>query len=100
MVAVFNSAHNQELAAIAIPGLRLYSLGFLLAGCNIIIAGVYAATGRAKEGFVISILRGLVLIVAFAFLLSRFFGLDGVWLSFTAAEAVTLVVACLVGKAN
>ncbi len=100
VVAVFNSAHNQELAAIAIPGLRLYSLGFLLAGCNIIIAGVYAATGRAKEGFVISILRGLVLIVAFAFLLSRFFGLDGVWLSFTAAEAVTLVVACLVGKAN
>lgn len=35
ITAVFNSEHNATLAAIAIPGLRIYFAGFLLSGVNL-----------------------------------------------------------------
>lgn len=94
----FNSDHSEQLMAYAVPGLRIYFTGFFVAAVNIIRAGFLSATGCGRESFVIAVLRGVVAIVGFAFLLSKLFGITGVWCAFPAAEAFTLLITCRLGK--
>lgn len=92
IVDIFNSEQSAELASYAEVGIRIYFVGFVFACVNIVTAGFYSATGRSRESSIIAITRGVVAIVGFAFLLSRFFGVLGVWMAFPAAEILTLLV--------
>lgn len=92
IVAVFNSEQNLELAVYAEEGLKLYFIGFLFAGFNVIGTGYFSAVEAAKWAFVSSILRGFVAIVGCAVVLSICFGMTGVWLAFPVAEALTAIV--------
>lgn len=92
VTAVFNGEHNQMLAGYAENGLRLYFIGFLFAGINIVGTAILSAVESAKYAFAASISRGFVAIIFFAFLLSALFGLNGVWLAFPAAEFVTMLI--------
>lgn len=92
VTAVFNGEHNATLAVYAEKGLRLYFLGFFFAGINIAGTAVLSAVESVKCAFAASIMRGFVAIIFFAFLLSSFFGMTGVWLAFPAAEFVTMLL--------
>lgn len=92
LISIFNSENNSELYAYAHTGIRLYFTGIFFAGANIAGSSFFSATEKAKNASIISVLRGLVLIVIFAFALSKAFGLNGVWLSYAAGEAVTTIV--------
>ena len=89
MVALFNSEHSVKMAEYAFTGMRLYVIGFLFAGFNIIGTGYLSASEHAKEAFTASVCRGFVAIAVCSVILSRIFGIRGVWLSFMAAEALT-----------
>lgn len=89
LVAVFNSEANAQLAVYAQRGMKLYFLGFLLAGINILMVNYFSAVGKARKAFLSSILRGVIAIVICAAGMSVLFGIDGIWLSFLASEAVT-----------
>lgn len=91
-IAVFNSENNQALYHYAHAGIRLYFIGILFAGVNIVGAGFFSATNKAKNASLISLLRGFLLIVFFAIVLAWLFGLSGVWLSYAAGEALTTLV--------
>ena len=93
IASIFNSEKNMELAAYAREGIRLYFLGFLFAGVNIIATSCLSAVEAVKWAFAASIMRGFVAIIIFAFLLSFLFGMTGVWLAFPAAELVTMALA-------
>lgn len=88
----FNEAKDPALQAIAIEGLRLYFTAFLFAGVNIITAVYFSSMDRPGPGFVISILRGFVLILPLTFLLAWLWQMTGVWLTFPAAEGLTAAV--------
>lgn len=92
IVSVFNSENSVEMANYADIGLRLYSIGFLLAVVNIINAGYFSAIGMAKMSSVISFSRGVIAIVVFAFVLSSQIGIYGVWLAFPASELFTFIL--------
>ena len=91
MVALFNKESDAEMAALACRGLVLYFTGFFAAGLNIIAAAFYAACTKTKESFLISMMRGVILILPAVLILPRAAGTDGIWLSFGTAEALTLV---------
>lgn len=93
LIAIFNSENNRALAELATVGMHLYFTGYLFASVNIAACGYLGATEAAAWSFVTSLLRGLVLIIVFAFLLTALLGMTGVWLAFPAAELVTLFVA-------
>ena len=92
-VAAFNSENSAEMAIYATQGMKLYFAGYLFAGLNIVLVGFMSATARAKDAFIASMLRGLIAIICFAYVLAYFFGFTGIWLSFMAAEATTFIVA-------
>ena len=89
LIGIFNSENDQELYHYAHLGVRLYFIGIIFASVNIIGASFFSATNQAKNASVISLLRGFVLIVVFAGIFSKLFGLNGVWISYAAGEAVT-----------
>lgn len=92
LIGIFNSGNNELLSYYAHDGLRLYFLGFLFAGINIMLVAYFSATDRAVPAIVGSVLRGAIAIILCSIVLSSLFGLSGVWLSFLASEAVTLIV--------
>lgn len=88
-IGIFNSEQNRELYQYAHLGTRLYFIGILFSSVNIVGAGFFSATNEAKNASIISLLRGLILIVLFSIILSKLFGLNGVWLSYAVSEGVT-----------
>ena len=92
LAGIFNSEGNKTLLYYAHDGLRLYFLGYLFAGINILLVGYFSATARAKEAFLASVLRGALAIAVFAIVMSKIWGMNGVWLSFLASEIVTFFV--------
>ena len=89
LVGVFNSEHSAQMAEFAHMGMRLYFIGYFFAGFNIVAAGYLSATNRPVEASVTSICRGMVAIVACSLVLSRLFGMNGVWAAFPASELLT-----------
>lgn len=92
IVAVFNSEHNAQLAKYANTGVKLYFIGVLFAGLNIVGSSFFSAVEKAKEAAVISVLRGFVLVVLFVLILPKALGVNGVWLSYPAGEFSAMLV--------
>ena len=92
IASIFNSEKNMELAAYAREGIRLYFIGFLFAGINIVGTSALSAVEAVRWAFSASIMRGFVAILIFAFALSAMLGMTGVWLAFPAAELVTMIL--------
>ena len=93
LTAVFNSEHDPQLAAYAESGLRIYFTGFLFAGVNMVTAAFFSASDKTVQGFVLSLLRGVIAVPPILFPLAWVLGVDGVWLTFPMVELVTAVAA-------
>lgn len=102
IIAIFNSENNTELVPIAKTGFEIYFAGFFFAGFNIISAAYLSAGERAANAFLISIMRGLVIILPSVIILAIIFGINGVWFSFVVAEMLTSVIAiiCMTVRKN
>ena len=92
LVHIFNSENSADMAAYATIGLKIYFVGYMFAGFNIIGTGYLGATENASWSFATSILRGIVAIIICAIVLSKLFGMTGVWLAFPVAEFITTLV--------
>ena len=93
IVGIFNSEGNALLQQIAETGLKIYFTGCVFAGLNIVHSVFFTSTERPLPAHVISLLRGFILIIPMAFLLSSLAELYGVW----AAFPVTELLVCAVG---
>lgn len=70
--------------------LAAYSFAYIITGLNIVTAGYFTAVKKVKISTIITILRGVVLIIVFLEILPKIFGTTGIWWSVPAAELVTL----------
>lgn len=89
---VFNSEQNLLLQNIAVNGLKLYFTACLFAGFNVIISVYFTSTEYALPAHLISILRGLIVIIPMALLLSQVWGMTGVWCAFAATEILVSMI--------
>ena len=92
LVAIFNSENSALMARYAFTGMRIYFIGYLFAGFNIVSSGYLSAVNRPTEASITSISRGVVAIVACSLVLSALFGMNGVWAAFPASEAMTVAL--------
>ncbi|MCI8348797.1 MAG: MATE family efflux transporter [Firmicutes bacterium] len=95
VVGIFNSENDCMLSSIAVTGLKLYFIAVLFVGFNIIISVYFTSMEKALPAQAVSIIRGLILIVPMALLMSGIWGLTGTWLSFPATEAIVSIGAII-----
>ena len=75
-------------------GLRIYFLGFLFAGINIMLVAYFSAVDRAVPAITGSLMRGVIAIAISAVILSRLFGINGVWSSFLSSDHYLCRASC------
>lgn len=92
IVKIFNSKDNLQLQIIAVEGLKIYFTAIFWASINIIIATYFMAIQKPIPAHLISLLRGLILIIPLAWLLSSCWGLTGVWLTFLITEFIVVLI--------
>ena len=91
---IFNSGRDMDLQRIAVEGLKIYFTACPFVGANILLAIYFAATDQAAPAQMISLLRGLIVIIPLAFIMANVAGLTGVWMTFPLTELVVCVLAC------
>ena len=90
---IFNSGRDMDLQRIAVEGLKIYFTACPFVGANILLAIYFAATDQAAPAQMISLLRGLIVIIPLVFIMANVAGLTGVWMTFPLTELVVCVVA-------
>ena len=88
LLGIFKASEN--MLSLGVPALRIISLSFILAGYNIVVGSMFQALGNGVYSLIVSVMRQIVVIVPVAFVLSRFCGATGVWLSYPIAEIVAV----------
>lgn len=88
IVGLFNSAQDTYLQQIAESGLTLYFTAIPFVGFNIVLSTHFTSIEKALPAQALSLTRGLFLIVPMAFVLSHFFQMTGVWLSYPITECI------------
>ncbi|MDO5717720.1 MAG: MATE family efflux transporter [Tissierellia bacterium] len=89
---------SSEIIDITRTGIKIYFSSFLLMGVNTVMTSYVQSKEQAKTSMIISLTRGLVLIIGFLMILSRRFGIIGVWLSLPMTELTVFILSTLVFK--
>lgn len=84
------SAETIELGKTA---LRLISFGFIVSAVSVTASGALEALGKGIPSLIITLLRYVIIIIPCAFILSKIFGVNGVWNAFWITEAITAIAA-------
>lgn len=95
IASAFNSENNPMLQGIAVKGLKIYFIAAPFVGFNIITSTYFSSTAYTSLAHVISILRGLVLIIPIAFILGKLGGMTGVWVVFPMVEIIVCVISVM-----
>jgi len=81
------SSHAWQLCC---DGLPLFSVGSVAICINLVIVGYYQSIERANAANIVTLMRGIVLMLPAFILLPMLIGTPGLWLAVPAAEIVTL----------
>ncbi len=84
--------YDKELMDMTIHAFRLFATSFMLAYLNIFASSFFTALNDGVTSAIISFSRMLVFQLGAIMLLPLLLGLDGIWLSMTAAEILSLCV--------
>ena len=95
IATAFNSEASKVLQELTIVGIKLYFLAYVFGSFNTVCIGYFSATAKAAWAGVISVLRSFVMLVIFAVLMAKLFGMNGVWLSYAATEVFTIGIVLL-----
>ena len=96
ILALFDA--DAALMSAGVTALRIISLGFLVSSVGLIYSGVFEAIGNGRNSLIISLLRQFVITIPLSFILTRFFGPTGVWISFPVGELCASAAFCLLKK--
>lgn len=90
------SITSPERLAMGIPAVRIFSLCFVFMGVCYVTLSYLQATKQKAISVITTFLRGLIITVPLAYVLSGLFGLNGVSLTFVLSEALTAAITFLI----
>ncbi|RDU24367.1 MATE family efflux transporter [Anaerosacchariphilus polymeriproducens] len=91
---------SESVVALIRSGLSIFMFSFLFSGINTITSFYFTSIGKAKESAIISLSRGLVVLLICIFTLPTLFGMTGVWLVAPVTEAITIVLSIMFIRVN
>ncbi|MDO4477633.1 MAG: MATE family efflux transporter [Lachnospiraceae bacterium] len=87
--------YDPALLEMTVRGFRLFSFSYALSGVNCFASAFFTGFNNGTVSGVLSVLRSLVFQIIAVFVLPLLWGLDGIWLAVTAAEAMALCASIL-----
>ncbi len=91
LITLFLGSQDLSAKSMAVAGLRLFVLSILPSSLNSSFKNYYQGVNRLRLTELISALQNFAYPILFAFLLSRFWGVTGVWLCFLCGETAALL---------
>lgn len=85
-------SYDNELLAMTINAIRIFSLSYIVSGFNIFASAFFTGLNNGVVSGTISFLRTFVFQVIMIFLLPTMFSLNGIWSSVIVAEVLSLLV--------
>ena len=89
---IFNKENDTNLQMMAVEGLKIYFTAIPFLGFNIISSIVFISMGKALPAQIISLCRGLFIIVPSAIILSKLFLMPGIWSSLLVCECIVAMI--------
>jgi len=72
--------------------MKLVFLAFWLVGFHIVGSTIFQAIGKPVQTFILATSRQILFLIPLIFILPRFFGINGIWLSFPIADTLSFVI--------
>ncbi|MGL5973408.1 MAG: MATE family efflux transporter [Oscillospiraceae bacterium] len=86
---------NVDVVQMATVGIEFFSLAFLIFGFNIFLSTMYTAVGNGKVSAFLSSLRSFLFVFVLAYILPKFIGMDGIWLSIPLSETISIFISLI-----
>ena len=91
ITSFLNTEQDAALSYVANAGLRIYFIAYIFTGVTTIAVSFLSVTSAPKAALVISVLQNGVIIIPLVLIMSRIFGIHGVWASYPVAELLLVV---------
>lgn len=83
---------DQVMIDIAREGFRIYFICYPVVGAQIVIQNFFQSVGHPAPSIFLSLTRQLIFLLPFLWILPKYFGVDGVWLSMTGSDLLAFFV--------
>lgn len=90
-VSIFTS--DKTLIDTSVHAMKQVMIMFPIIGYQMVITNFFQSIGMAKISIFLSLSRQLLLLIPFLYILPSYWGLDGIWLSLPASDALSAVIA-------
>lgn len=87
---------DPELIMMTTKGIRISMLMAFLVGGQILMTNYFQYIGKAREAVILSLLRQVIILLPLIYLMSRWWGLNGVWMAWPATDVLATVVTVLI----
>lgn len=91
-VVDFFAKNNAQVETIALYGFRIVATSFLMMAYNVFASGWFTALNDGKTSAILSFCRTVIFMIAPVLILPGIFGMDGVWISITAGEVLSILM--------
>ena len=91
-VVDFFAKNNAQVETIALYGFRIVATSFLMMAYNVFASGWFTALNDRKTSAILSFCRTVIFMIAPVLILLGIFGMDGVWMSITAGEVLSILM--------
>ena len=91
-VVDFFAKNNTQVETIALHGFRIVATSFLVMAYNVFASGWFTALNDGKTSAILSFCRTIIFMIVPVLVLPGIFGMDGVWMSITAGEVLSILM--------
>lgn len=92
LVKLFLKEGQEAILEPTLEAMKVYFIGYIFVGFNIVSAIFFQSIQRPKSSFIITLSYNFVFIVLLLFILSHWYGVFGVWLSYPLSLCCSSVV--------
>jgi len=92
IVHAFNSENDLILQQNALTGLRIYFLAIPFMGYNIVLSMFFSSVEKAIPAQIMSLLRGMILLLPMAFVMTFVARMTGIWLTVLLTEGLVTLL--------
>lgn len=93
LISLFNK--DKELMDISVQGIRIYLFMMPISVIAITAPNYFQSIGKVNTSIFLSLLRQAILLIPLLIILSKYFGIIGVWLAQPVADLLSSIISCV-----